>query len=113
MFEANLFADSIRFFVNGDEKRVGGETDPRQTLLEYLRNNGYSGTKCGCNEGGCGACTVLIAEFDSERKKVLHRTANSCLLPVLSLNNKQVVTVEGIGNTQKPHPVQVSRISWS
>jgi xanthine dehydrogenase/oxidase len=98
---------SIKFYLNQDPRSLANE-DPRKTVLEYLRENNYFGTKYGCGEGGCGACTVLIAEYDAKKDAIKYRTANSCLLPIYSLNNKQIITIEGIGNPDRPHPVQVN-----
>ena len=98
--------NEIKFYLN-QELRYLRDEDPRKTVLEYLRQNNYFGTKYGCGEGGCGACTILIAEYDAKKEKIKYRTANSCLLPLYTLNNKQVVTIEGIGNVENPHPVQV------
>ena len=73
----------LDFYVNNDFKSLQ-TIDPRTTLLEYLRENGYYGTKLGCGEGGCGACTVCIAEYDSNKNLIKYRSANACLLPLCS-----------------------------
>uniref|UniRef100_A0A8D0CKR5 Aldehyde oxidase 5 n=1 Tax=Scleropages formosus TaxID=113540 RepID=A0A8D0CKR5_SCLFO len=66
-----------------------------------------TGTKYGCGSGGCGACTVMLSRYDPLSARVLHCSANACLLPVVSLHGAAVVTVEGIGSTKtKLHPVQ-------
>uniref|UniRef100_A0A8C0V8W0 Xanthine dehydrogenase/oxidase n=1 Tax=Cyanistes caeruleus TaxID=156563 RepID=A0A8C0V8W0_CYACU len=68
---------------------------------------GLCGTKLGCGEGGCGACTVMISKYDPFRKKILHHTANACLFPICALHHVAVTTVEGIGNTKsRLHPAQ-------
>ncbi|CAF1056080.1 unnamed protein product [Brachionus calyciflorus] len=100
------YSNTIEFYVNSDLKHLS-DLDPRTTLLAYLRDNGYTGTKYGCGEGGCGACTIVVAEYDSSKKMVNYRSANSCLLPLCSLNKKQIITIEGIGNPEKPNPIQV------
>ena len=97
----------LEFYVNSSFKRLK-TVDPRTTILEYLRENSYCGTKLGCNEGGCGACTVVLGEYDQDKKLVKYRSCNSCILPLCSANNKQIITVEGIGNIKMPHPIQVS-----
>ena len=102
------YSNSINFFVNSDFKKNVNNVDPKTNVLTYLRENGYTGTKYGCGEGGCGACTVVIAEYNQESKLINYRSANSCLLPLCSLNNKQIITVEGLGNPDKPHPIQVN-----
>lgn len=101
--------DRLEFYVNGDYKDLK-HVDPRMTLLRFLRDNGYTGTKYGCGEGGCGACCVVVAEFHAASKQIRYRTANSCLMPLCAVYGKQVVTVEGIGCPSKPHPVQVNSI---
>lgn len=96
---------NLQFFVNNDFKTVN-EVEGDKLLLDYLRENGYYGTKLGCGEGGCGACTVVIAEYDYKRKQILYRTGNACLIPVCVVHGKQVITIEGIGTPDRPHPVQ-------
>uniref|UniRef100_A0A3B4A7D1 2Fe-2S ferredoxin-type domain-containing protein n=1 Tax=Periophthalmus magnuspinnatus TaxID=409849 RepID=A0A3B4A7D1_9GOBI len=83
--------------------------DPEMTLLFYLRKKlGLTGTKLGCAEGGCGACTVMISRFHLDSH---HLAVNACLAPLCSLHLAAITTVEGIGSTaQKLHPVQ-ERIS--
>ncbi|XP_007426249.1 xanthine dehydrogenase/oxidase [Python bivittatus] len=99
--------DELVFFVNG-KKVVEKNVDPETTLLTYLRRKlGLCGTKLGCGEGGCGACTVMISKFDNFRKKIIHYTANACLFPICALHHVAVTTVEGIGSTKtRLHPVQ-------
>jgi xanthine dehydrogenase/oxidase len=99
--------DYLEFYINTDYKKVSN-IKPQLTVLEYLRENAYFGTKYGCGEGNCGACTVVIAELDHNSNKVKYRSANACLLPLCSINNKQIITVEGIGNPKNPHPIQVN-----
>ncbi|XP_036603994.1 xanthine dehydrogenase/oxidase isoform X1 [Trichosurus vulpecula] len=99
--------DELVFFVNG-KKVVEKNADPETTLLAYLRRKlGLSGTKLGCGEGGCGACTVMLSKFDRLQNKIVHFSANACLAPICSLHHIAVTTVEGIGSTKtRLHPVQ-------
>ncbi|GLC34818.1 hypothetical protein PLESTB_001167600 [Pleodorina starrii] len=75
------------------------------SLLQFLRENGLTGTKLGCGEGGCGACTVMLSQWEDGH--VVHRSANACLCPLYAVEGMQVVTVEGLGNVRDGlHPVQ-------
>ncbi|XP_059516200.1 xanthine dehydrogenase/oxidase isoform X2 [Myotis daubentonii] len=102
-----MAADELVFFVNG-KKVVEKNADPETTLLAYLRRKlGLSGTKLGCGEGGCGACTVMLSKYDRLQNKIIHFSANACLAPICSLHHVAVTTVEGIGSTKsRLHPVQ-------
>lgn len=96
-------------YVNGRKAifHRADEIDPRATLLQYLRASGLTGTKLGCAEGGCGACTVMISSFDKNLAKIQHISANACLTPLCSVNGCHVTTVEGIGSIRNGlHPVQ-------
>lgn len=82
--------------------------DPELTLLRYLREKlRLCGTKLGCAEGGCGACTVMLSRFDRKENVVKHFAVNACLTPICSVHGLAVTTVEGIGSTRtRLHPVQ-------
>ncbi|CAM1510465.1 Fc.00g008000.m01.CDS01 [Cosmosporella sp. VM-42] len=99
------FDDTLRFYLNGS-KVVLDEIDPEVTVLEYLRGIGLTGTKLGCGEGGCGACTIVVSQFNPTTKEIYHASVNACLAPLVSLDGKHVITIEGIGNTERPHATQ-------
>lgn len=99
------YDDTLRFFLNG-KKVVLDDADPEMTLLEYLRSTGLTGTKMGCAEGGCGACTVVISQINPTTNKVYHASVNACISPLISVDGKHVITVEGIGSVRDPHPAQ-------
>jgi len=97
--------DEIRFLLNGGEVRLRGES-PTLSLLDWLREvRGLTGTKEGCNEGDCGACTVMVTDADGSR------ALNACLLYLPQLDGKAVRTVEGIaGPGGELHPVQAAMV---
>ena len=84
----------IKFICN--DKEVEAQVHPGLSLLDFLRNElRLTGTKEGCREGDCGACTVLIGELNGN-EDVNYRSVNSCLFPVGDVNGRHVVTVEGL-----------------
>lgn len=91
----------VSFLLNGTPVRVGAEL-PTRTLLDWLRETrSLTGTKEGCNEGDCGACTVMVTDGTGTR------TLNACILFLPQLQGKAVRTVEGIAAPDgTPHPVQ-------
>lgn len=95
-------------YVNGVRK-VLPDGLAHMTLLEYLRDIGLTGTKLGCGEGGCGACTVMVSHYDKNLKKCMHYAINACLAPLYSVEGMHVITVEGVGNRRHGlHPIQES-----
>ena len=85
----------IRLAVNGTAHVL--EVDPRRSLADALRIDlGLTGTKVGCNQGACGACTVLV-----DGTRVL-----SCLTLVCTLDDSEVLTVEGLAHGDALHPLQ-------
>lgn len=99
------YSDTLKFYLNGTRVLLDS-IDPEVTLLEYLRGIGLTGTKLGCAEGGCGACTVVVSQYNPTTKKIYHASVNACLAPLVSVDGKHVITVEGIGNVKNPHPAQ-------
>src|SRR5690242_12274064 len=95
---------SLEFILNGKPVRVES-VSPNTTLLEFLRANGLTGTKEGCAEGDCGACSVAIIERGANGRPT-YRAINSCLVPVCLMAGREIVSVEGVGCSASPHPVQ-------
>ncbi len=96
---------TITFHLNGDEVSVP-DIAPTTTLLDWLRNTrGLNGTKEGCNEGDCGACTVMVTDQDGPK------ALNACILFMPQLHGKSLHTVEGVANPDGTlHPVQKAMI---
>ena len=97
--------NDIAFLLNGTPVRVSGG-DPTRTLLQWLREErGLTGTKEGCNEGDCGACTVMVTDVDGTR------ALNACILFLPQLHGRAVRTVEGLtGPNGEIHPVQAAMV---
>ncbi|MCQ4162320.1 FAD binding domain-containing protein [Roseomonas sp. GC11] len=96
----------IAFTLNGDALTLPAETPPGMTLLDWLRapaplGAGLSGTKEGCAEGDCGACTVVLEEAGGHRTPV-----NACLALLGQMHGRVLRTVEGLCQGGAPHPVQ-------
>ncbi len=108
MRNTGVMGSSFEFVLNGRVVRVSGEST-NQSLLSYLRANGHTGSKEGCGEGDCGACTVAVVERDAAGK-TSYRAINSCIALLPSLAGREVVTVEGIGTPDALHPVQSAMV---
>ncbi|MGB3245951.1 MAG: xanthine dehydrogenase small subunit [Sulfitobacter sp.] len=95
----------LSFFLNGDPVSLT-DVSPTTTLLDWLREDcGLTGTKEGCNEGDCGACTVMITDENGTR------ALNGCILFLPQVNGKHVTTVEGLSAPDGTlHPVQSAMI---
>ena len=102
--------DEIRFVLDGGVVSVSG-LPPTTTVLEYLREPaGRTGTKEGCAEGDCGACTVVLGERVGE-DAVRYRAINSCIRFLPTIDGKELVTVESLaGDGDVLHPVQQAMV---
>ena len=70
---------------------------PASALLDFVRyHEQLKGTKIGCREGDCGACTVLVGELDADGRTVSYQSMTSCITPLGNAHGKHIVTVEGI-----------------
>jgi len=100
---------TVRFLLGWDAIEVSVQ-DTHQTVLQYLRNTArLCGTKEGCAEGDCGACSVMIGEWVDG--VVSYRTLNSCILFLTGLDGKQVLTIEHV-SVEGLHPVQAAMVEF-
>lgn len=99
----------ITFILNN--KIVNTESHPGTSLLDFIRYGAnLPGTKIGCREGDCGACTVLEGTFDNN--KVQYKSIVSCLTPLGNAHGKHIVTIEGV-NLKELNPIQQSMVDHS
>jgi xanthine dehydrogenase small subunit len=99
---------SIRYLSRGRVITLSGD-DPGQTLLDHLRlQRRLTGTKEGCNEGDCGACTVVLARLDQGR--VRYQPVNACILLAGQVDGAEVITVEDLGERDRLHPAQQAMV---
>lgn len=105
-------ADCVRFVHRGQVVTLS-DVPPTRTVLDYLREDrGRRGTKEGCNEGDCGACTIVLGTREgvlgmAEAESIQYRAVNACILFVTALDGKELVTVEDLaGPDGTLHPIQ-------
>src|SRR5947209_17746787 len=96
-------SNAIEFRLNGKSISVDS-VSPNETLLEWLRTNGLTGSKEGCAEGDCGACSVAMIDRDARGKRC-YRAINSCLVPLPLMAGREIISVERVA-CPKMHPVQ-------
>jgi len=86
---------SISFAINGERKTI--ETQPMKRLLDVLREDLHlTGTKEGCGEGECGACSIILNG----------ELVNSCLIPALQAEGAEITSIEGLARDERMHPIQ-------
>jgi xanthine dehydrogenase small subunit len=100
-------SQDLSFCLNG-ERIFLTQVSPTQTLLQYLQHSGRTGTKEGCGDGDCGACTVVVLGQDTTGTPQ-YQAMNSCLIPLGAIAGRDILTVEGIANGSL-HPVQAAMV---
>src|SRR4051812_36514624 len=101
--------DRFEFTLNGAPVRVEGQPANRP-LLDHLRALGLTGSKQGCAEGDCGACTALLVETNTSGERCL-RAINTCITLLPMVAGRELVTVEGLaGPDGALHPVQAAMV---
>jgi len=106
-----VVSDAISFILDGKVIELGA-VDPSRTVLQFLREDlGRTGTKEGCAEGDCGACTVVIADLDDMGQAINVRAINSCIQFLPTLDGKELITIESLrGKGGKLHPAQQAMV---
>ncbi len=102
---------SVKFVLDGEVIELD-DVDPTRTVLQFLREDLYrTGTKEGCAEGDCGACTVVVAELAGNGDDLRLQAINSCIQFLPTLHGKQLITVESLRpNGADLHPVQQAMV---
>src|SRR6266436_2443512 len=102
MLAKSIMGGALEFILNGQLLQVG-DCSPNTTLLEFLRNSRLTGSKEGCAEGDCGACSVAMVCRDSQGRPC-YRAISSCLVPLSLMAGREIISVEGIALESKVHP---------
>lgn len=102
---------TLRFILDGETVELN-DVDPNRTVLQYLREDiRRTGTKEGCAEGDCGACTVVVADIDPSGERLRARAVNSCIQFLPTLDGKELLTVESLAGAEEVlHPAQRAMI---
>jgi len=102
---------TVRFVLDGEVIELT-DVDPTRTVLQFLREDlGRVGSKEGCAEGDCGACTVVLAEIDASGERLRVRAINSCIQFLPTLAGKELITVESLRRADgQLHPVQQAMV---
>jgi xanthine dehydrogenase large subunit len=101
-------SSSFQIRVNGETVTVDGAST-NMTLLQWLRSTGRTGTKEGCAEGDCGACTVALVDGNACGERT-YRAVNSCIMLLPMLAGREIVTVEGVARGDALHPIQKAMV---
>ena len=102
---------TIRFLLDGEVIEIR-DVDPTRTVLQFLREDlRRKGSKEGCAEGDCGACTVVVAELSRDGDDVSLKAINSCIQFLPTLDGKELITVESLADGDALHPVQSAMLA--
>jgi xanthine dehydrogenase small subunit len=108
--KAGTDSQAVRFVLDGEIVEVT-DLPATTTVLEYLRDvAGRTGTKEGCAEGDCGACTVVLADLAADGRSIDYRAVNSCIRFLPTIDGKELVTVESLQEAGALHPVQQAMV---
>ena len=105
-------SSSIVKFIHNNKIMEIRDVDPNETLLNYIREKlNKTGTKEGCAEGGCGACTIVLGYL--KNNKIFYQSVNACIVFLPTIHGKQLILVEDlVGKDGSLHPVQKSMVNF-
>ena len=105
-------SSSVVKFIHNNKIMEVQDVDPNETLLNYIREKlNKTGTKEGCAEGGCGACTVVLGYL--KNNKIFYKSVNACIVFLPTIHGKQLILVEDlVGKDGSLHPVQKSMVNF-
>ena len=105
-------SSSVVKFIHNNKIMEIQDVDPNETLLNYIREKlNKTGTKEGCAEGGCGACTVVLGYL--KNNKIFYQSVNACIVFLPTIHGKQLILVEDlVGKDGSLHPVQKSMVNF-
>jgi xanthine dehydrogenase small subunit len=106
-----MVSDTIQFVYNNEIHKIKNP-DPNKTILDYIRSDlKKTGTKEGCSEGGCGACTIVLGEL--KNNKIVYKSINSCISFLPSIDSKHLILIENlISQENKLHPIQEAMVKF-
>ena len=106
-----MVSNTIQFIYNDDIIKLKNP-DPNRTILDFIRSDlKQKGTKEGCAEGGCGACTVVLGEL--KNKKLHYKSINSCISFLPMIDKKHLILIENLSNKKDNlHPIQEAMVKF-
>ena len=106
-----MVSNTIQFILNNKIFKIKNP-NPNQTILDFIRLDlKKKGTKEGCAEGGCGACTIVLGEL--KKNKLIYKSINSCITFLPILDGKQLILIEDlISKDKKLHPAQEAMVKF-
>ena len=105
-----MVSDTIQFIYNNKIFKIKNP-NPNQTILDFIRSDlKKTGTKEGCAEGGCGACTIVLGELKNQ--KLIYKSINSCISFLPIINGKHLILIENLNSEKKLHPIQEAMVKF-
>ena len=105
-----MVSDTIQFIYNNKIFKIKNP-NPNQTILDFIRSDlKKTGTKEGCAEGGCGACTIVLGELKNQR--LIYKSINSCISFLPIINGKHLILIENLTSNNKLHPIQEAMVKF-